>query len=176
MGWFSPKPLTIPDVLTANAEYIGNKPAVICDDEEMSWSEFGAGISRVANAPLDSGLRKGDRVVVLMKNGAEMAEAMMGIIHGGMVAVPLNVSITDAAVAGMIANSGARAIVACNEHVPRVESIRSDIPADTQDRLISVDIEVDAWLAYNAFKQNASPNTPKVSIEPQDECNIIRRS
>jgi len=176
MAWFSPSALTIPDVLTANAEYIGNKTAVICDDQEVSWSEFGHGTARVGNALLDSGLSKGDRVVVLMKNSAEMAEAMMGIIRGGMVAVPLNVSITDAAVAGMILNSGARAVIASGEHVHRIDGIREKLPADTKNRLISADTVPDGWLSYASLKQNASAETPDVAIAPQDECNIIYSS
>ena len=52
-----------------------------------------------------------------MKNSYEMAEAMFGIVRAGCVAVPLNVSVTDDAVAGMIANSEAKALVASDEHV-----------------------------------------------------------
>lgn len=176
MAWFSPTALTIPDILTANAEHIGNKTAVICDDEEISWAEFGDGTARVGNALLDSGLKKGDRVVVLMSNSAAMAEAMMGIIRGGMVAVPLNVSITDASVAGMIVDSGARAVIASGSHIYRIEIIRSDIPVDTTTRLISVDAEIDGWISYSEFKQGASTNVPDVEVCPDDECNIIYSS
>jgi len=176
MAWFSPTALTIPDVLTANAEYIGNKTAVIYDDREISWSEFGLGTARIGNAMLASGLDKGDRVVVLMANSAEMAEAMMGIIRAGLVAVPLNVSITDAAVAGMIVNSGARAVIASGEHVHRIESIRDELPRDTCTRLVSVDVEIDGWSNYESLKHAASPDKPDVTISPRDECNIIYSS
>lgn len=176
VAWFSPTALTIPDVLKANAEYIGNKTAIICDDRAISWSEFGRGTARVGNALLDSGLHKGDRVVVLMNNSENMAEAMMGIIRAGMVAVPLNVSITDAAVAGMIVNAGARAVIASGEHVRRVDGIREELPQDTATRLISTDEVSDGWQSYESLKLGASPESPKVEIGPEDECNIIYSS
>ena len=176
MAWFSPSALTIPDILAANAEYIGNKTAVVCDDKEISWAEFGRGTARVANALLATGLNKGDRVVVLMKNSAEMAEAMMGVIRGGMVAVPLNISITDDAVVGMIENSSARAIIASGEHVQRIEGIRNRISNDTTARLISADVVIDGWLNYESLKTGASAETPGVEIRPRDECNIIYSS
>ncbi len=176
MAWFSPTALTIPDVLTANAEYIGNKTAVICDAREITWAEFGQGTARVGNALLDSGLSKGDRVVVLMSNSAEMAEAMMGIIRGGMVAVPLNTSITDAAVAGMIVNSGSKAVIASGGHVERIESIRAELPDTVTKRLISIDHPIEGWLSYETLKHAASAVTPAVEIGPDDDCNIIYSS
>ncbi|MEJ2273113.1 MAG: AMP-binding protein [Woeseiaceae bacterium] len=176
MAWFSPQPLIIPDILTANAEYLGNKPAVIIDDQETSWADYGAGTARFGNALLDSGLEKGDRVVILMKNSYEMAEAMFGVIRAGLVAVPLNVSITDAAVAGMIGNSAARAVIASGEHVHRVESLRAELDSDTTSRLISADVELEGWIDYRSMRDAASPVVPDVKIGPRDECNIIYSS
>ena len=127
MAWFSPKPVLIPDILSWNQEFLGDKPAVIIDDDVISWREFGSGTARFANSLLDAGLTRGDRVTVLMKNSYEMAEAMFGIIRGGFVAVPLNVSISDAAVAGMIENSAARAVFASGEHTLRIDGLRASI-------------------------------------------------
>ncbi|MFK8014972.1 MAG: class I adenylate-forming enzyme family protein [Gammaproteobacteria bacterium] len=176
MAGFSPIALTIADILDANARYLSNKTAVQCDNFQLTWSEFGRRISRVGNALLDSGLKKGDRVVVLMNNSADMAEAMMGIIRGGLVAVPLNISITDAAVAAMIQNSGARAVIASGEHVKRIESIRAQLGDDTASRLICAETIADGWISYDELKENGSPDAPRVDISPQDECNIIYSS
>ena len=76
MAWFSPRTVLIPDILTWNQEFLRDKPAVIIDDEVISWSKFGAGTARFANGLIDAGLTKGDRVVVLMTNSYEMAEAI----------------------------------------------------------------------------------------------------
>ena len=172
MAWFSPLPVLIPDILTWNQEYLRDKPAVIIDDETTSWREFGAGTARFANALIDAGLGKGDRVVVLMTNSYEMAEAMFGVIRAGCVAVPLNVSITDEAVAGMAANSEAKAIIASGEHVQRVEGLRDRIDA----MLIAPDTSLDGWRDYAAMRDAASDAIPAVEISPGDECNIIYSS
>ncbi len=176
MAWFAPKPLLLPDVIALNAEYLNGKPAFVDRDRRVSWREFGAGTSRVANALAAAGLEKGDRVVVLMKNSYAMAEAMFGIIRGGFVAVPLNVAITDAAVAGMIANSAARAVVASDEHVARVEALRPQLRGQLDDRFIAVDADVADWQDYTAFAEAAPTTAPTVDIAPRDECNIIYSS
>ena len=148
MAWFVPEPLLIPDILAMNQANLGTKVAVIVDDEQTSWADFGAGTARFGNALLDSGLARGDRVIVLMKNSYEMVEAMFGIIRAGLVAVPLNVSITDEAVAGMIGNSQAKAVVASGEHVHRVEALRARIDGQLEGRFIAPDSPFDGWHDY----------------------------
>ncbi len=176
MAWFSPKPLLLPDIIALNAEYLHSKTAFVDRERRVSWREFGDGTCRVGHALAAAGLEKGDRVVVLMKNSYEMAEAMFGIIRGGFVAVPLNVSITDEAVAGMIANSNARAVFASDEHVERVDAQRDRIGDGIGPRFIGVATRRDGWYDYAAFTENAPHTPPDVTIGPADECNIIYSS
>ncbi len=177
MAWFSPKPLLVPDIIGQNVRYLGAKTAVVDGERSVTWSGFGDGTARIANACIDAGLEKGDRVVVLMKNSYEMAEAMFGVIRAGLVAVPLNVSITDAAIAGMIRNSGARAVIASDEHIGRVESLRDDVAEAIGERFIGLDAQVGGgWIDYAAFRDAASAELPAIDIGPDDECNIIYSS
>ena len=176
MAWYTRKPLTVPDIIALNADFLGEKSAVVDGERRVSWRDFGAGTARVANALADSGLAKGDRVIVLMKNSYEMAEAMFGAIRGGFVAVPLNVSITDDAVAGMIANSNARAVFTSDEHTLRVDGLRDRIGNQVGDRFITLQPAVDGFVDYATFVGGASERPPDVSIGTADECNIIYSS
>ena len=176
MAWFSPKPLLIPDIIALNAMHSGTKEAVVEGDRRVCWAEFGEGTARFANALGKAGLRHGDRVVVLMGNSYEMAEAMFGIIRGGFCAVPLNCSITDEAVAGMIANSDARAVVASGEHIARIEGLSGELPADVAARLIGLKGVEPGWHDYEAMRDAAPPEVPDAAIAPTDECNIIYSS
>jgi acyl-CoA synthetase (AMP-forming)/AMP-acid ligase II len=176
MAWFTPKPLLIPDILAQNQAFLGNKAAVIVDDDVTTWTDFGTGTARFANALLGTGLEHGDRVVVLMKNSYEMVEAMFGIIRAGLVAVPLNVSIADEAITGMIANADARAVLASGEHVQRIEKLRPQIVDYVGERLIAPDSKVEGWLDYAAMRDAASASLSGISIAPEDQCNIIYSS
>jgi len=176
MAWFEPRPLLIPDIIAMNQVHLCGKAAVVIDDEAISWADFGAGTARFANALHDSGLQKGDRVVVLMKNSYEMVEAMFGVIRAGLVAVPLNVSITDDAVAGMIRNSNAKAVLASDEHVHRVESLRQKVESQIRQNFIAPQSSVDGWRDYVAMRDAASDAEPLVEIAPEDECNVIYSS
>lgn len=176
MPWFSPKPLILPEIIAQNARFLPNKPAWICDDLVVTWFGFGEGTAKIGNALLDNGLKHGDRVVVLMKNSYEMAEAMFGIIRAGLVAVPLNLSITDDAIAGMIGNADARAVVASGEHIHRVEGIRESVAGQIGERFIGLDADVTGWLDYHALREAAAATAPDVTITAADECNLIYSS
>ena len=176
MAWFSPKPLLIPDIIALNASSLASKDAIVDGDSVTSWASFGAGTAQVGNALLGLGLKQGDRIVVLMSNSYEMVEAMFGIIRGGLCAVPLNCAITDEAVAGMIANSEAKAVIASGEHIARVEGLREQLSSDVQNRLIGIKPAEKAWLDYHALRDAANTSTPDVAISPGDECNIIYSS
>ena len=60
-----------------------------------------------------------------MENRIETALALFGIVRAGAVAVPLNVSITDAAVAGMCADAGCVAVFASGAHCARIDALRA---------------------------------------------------
>jgi acyl-CoA synthetase (AMP-forming)/AMP-acid ligase II len=149
---------------------------VVVDDVATSWRDFGAGTARIANAMLGAGLTPGDRVVVLMNNSYEMAEAMFGVTRAGLCAVPLNCSITNDAVAGMIADSAAKAVIASDEHIARVEGLRERLPAATLEGLIGLGSVGKGWHSYQALRDAASAEPPDVAILPEDECNIIYSS
>jgi acyl-CoA synthetase (AMP-forming)/AMP-acid ligase II len=176
MAWFSPKPLLIPDVIALNATSLLAKDAIVDGERVTSWADFGAGTAQVANALQDLGLVHGDRVVVLMTNSYEMLEAMFGIIRAGMCTVPLNCAITDDAVAGMIANCGAKAVIASGEHMLRIEGLRARLAEDVRDRLIGITPAADGWLDYVSLRNSAATVAPEVAIVPSDECNIIYSS
>jgi acyl-CoA synthetase (AMP-forming)/AMP-acid ligase II len=138
MAWFSPEPVFLPEIIGLNGHWLRGKPAVITDGETISWPDFSARTARVANGLLDAGLAHGDRVVLLMCNSLEMTEAIFGSMRAGLTVVPLNVSITDEAVRSMIADSGARAVIASDEHVDRIEALRPTLPRDIGGRYFAV--------------------------------------
>jgi len=176
MAWFDKPALTIPDIIVRAAESQRDSAAVIVDDEVVTWTEFEAGTARAANALRDLGLEKGDRVVVLMANGYEMVEAMFGAIRAGLCVVPLNCSITDDAVAGMIRNSAAKAIIASDSHIDRIETLRDDFDDALSRRLIGVAVHLPEWLDYASIRDRANCTAPDVQVDANDECNIIYSS
>ena len=127
MSWFTAESPLFPEIIALHGKWLGAKPAVVDGDRVLSWREFDLGTNRVANGLNALGVQRGDRVVVLMHNSLEMLEAIWGILKAGGVAVPLNVSITDAAIKAMALDSSAVAVIASDELCGRVDRLRSGL-------------------------------------------------
>jgi acyl-CoA synthetase (AMP-forming)/AMP-acid ligase II len=180
MVWFSPeRELLLPEIIALNGRWLRSKPAVIAGGTTISWTEFDRRTAQVANGLIDAGLEKGDRVVLLMRNSLEMAEAIFGPLRAGLTVVPLNVSITDEAVRTMIFDSGARAVIASDEHIGRIQGIRAGLPTDLAGRYFAVNPEGPRereWREFGALRDAADSAPPGVNVAAGDSCNIIYSS
>jgi acyl-CoA synthetase (AMP-forming)/AMP-acid ligase II len=75
------------------------------------WATFAGRVASVAGALLDEcGCRPGDRAAVVMKNSCEYLEALFGIWHAGLVAVPVNAKLHPAEIAWILDHSGASTV------------------------------------------------------------------
>jgi acyl-CoA synthetase (AMP-forming)/AMP-acid ligase II len=175
---FDAPPLLLPDLIDRQSRWLGDKTALIAGAERRSWREFGAGVRRTASALRAAGVQPGDRIVVLMRNSLEMVEAMFGILRAGAVVVPLNVAVSDATAHAMIADCGARAVVASADHAARLASqpqsavrlwICVDTPASAEESGLD-------WLDYQRVRDAAPAEPPDAGIGPEAICNIIYSS
>lgn len=102
-----------------------DKPAVIFEGCTTSFSEFNARSNQWANALSDLGVRKGERVGILLPNRPEFLETFFGVAKIGAVLVPLNLRFAAPALEYICKDSGIRALVFGEESNRAVETIRS---------------------------------------------------
>jgi acyl-CoA synthetase (AMP-forming)/AMP-acid ligase II len=178
MSWFAAEAPLFPEIIALHGKWQGERPAVVDGARVASWREFDAGTNRVANALIAIGVRRGDRVAVLMRNSLEMLEAIWGILKAGGVVVPLNLSITDDAVAAMIQDSASVAVLASDDQCARVKARRPELTGLLADGCIGLDAQpaVPRWLEYRAWRDAQAASAPRVTIGDEDECNIIYSS
>src|SRR5579871_2738574 len=100
MNWFRAPGTTIPGLIELHAKWRGARLAAIEGDRRLTWRQFGEETGRVANGLEALSLKPGARVALLMDSSLDMLILIGGILRSGCVAVPLNVSVNDAAVAG----------------------------------------------------------------------------
>src|SRR3989338_125382 len=67
-----------------------DKPAIICEEQKLSYSDLDEASNRVANALISMGINKGDRIVLLLNNSPEYVVTYFGIVKIGAIAVPLD--------------------------------------------------------------------------------------
>jgi acyl-CoA synthetase (AMP-forming)/AMP-acid ligase II len=82
----------IQDLLSETASKYPKQPALICGDVETTYAELKEMTDLVSDHLRESGIRKGDRVVLLFDNGPAYAALFFGVLNAGGVVVPLNPS------------------------------------------------------------------------------------
>ena len=58
--------------------------------KELTWGEFDSKANRVANYLLSRGVKKGDKVAILLMNCLEWLPIYFGVLKTGALAVPMN--------------------------------------------------------------------------------------
>jgi len=86
------------------------------------------------------GLHRDDRVVLVMSDSVEMVAAILGAFRAGLVAVPVSTMLGGAELASIVADSGARALIATAEFAAAVQ-VAVDA-ADELEHLVLVGGEV----------------------------------
>ena len=165
-----------PDVIAYNAKVFGKKAAVVCGSDRVSWAEFHRRTNKVANALLDHGLKKGDKVCLLMTNSVSMFELMWGTIKAGGITVPLNVMTGNESLPLVVNNSDARFLFADVATVHQINPIRNQLENVTAERLYAVDRAVAGWQSSEALIDAASDADSGVRIDMSDSMNIIYSS
>lgn len=95
---------------------------------EITWSVFNEKANRCANLLKSRGIKKGDKVAILLMNCLEWLPIYFGILKTGALAVPLNYRYTAEEIKYCLELSDSDAIIFGPEFIGRVEEICEDIP------------------------------------------------
>ncbi len=95
---------------------------------EMTWGEFNKTANRFANLLLTRGIKKGDKVAILMMNCIEWLPVYFGVLKTGAVVVPLNYRYTAEEIKYCINKADADFIVFGPEFIGRIEEICHRVP------------------------------------------------
>lgn len=94
---------------------------------EITWSVFDEKANRFANLLLSRGVKKGDRVAILLMNCLEWLPIYFGILKSGATAVPLNFRYTAEEIAYCVKQADVDILVFGPQFTGRVEEIVDDI-------------------------------------------------
>jgi len=91
---------------------------------ELTWAQFDDQANRVANMLIDGGIRRGDKVAILLMNCIDWLPIYFGILKTGAIAVPLNFRYTSEEIEYCIELAEAIVLIFGPEFLGRVEAIK----------------------------------------------------
>ncbi len=176
MSLLEPPELIVTDVIATHSQLRPEKTAVVCGEERLTWAAFNARVDKVANALLSRGLKKDDKVCLLLQNSIPMLEAMIGTVRAGGVTVPLNVMMARDSLAKMIQNAEARFVIASAETKGQIEAIRDQLDKVPAENFFAVGDGGEGWASYDAWIEAAPADDPKVALGFADTFSIVYSS
>jgi len=110
------------------AEQNSQATAIRYRTESLSYGELTSGISRFANALIDLGLNRQDRVAVFLPKQFENVIAMFGTTQAGCVFVPVNPILKPAQVQHILTDCNVRVLVTSTERLAGLNEVIGHCP------------------------------------------------
>ncbi|MBR5471766.1 MAG: acyl--CoA ligase [Oscillibacter sp.] len=138
---------------------------------EITWSIFDEKANRVANLLLSRGIRKGQKVAILLMNCLEWLPIYFGILKAGAIAVPLNFRYTAEEIEYCVKLADVDILFFGPEFIGRVEPIAGDL--NKEHLMFFVGDGCPSFAEdYLHASANCSSAAPKVLIDDEDEAAI----
>lgn len=135
---------------------------------EITWGEFDSQANRFANLLLARGIKKGDKVAILLMNCLEWLPIYFGILKTGAIVVPLNFRYTADEIKYCLELAEVDALVFGNEFIDRVETVYDKIPK-VKVRLFVGDDCPSFAESYDSFLRYYSSQPPQIKIDDKDD-------
>jgi benzoate-CoA ligase len=123
-------------LITLNAARAG-KTALIDDLGTLSYGELAERVQRFAGGLLALGLRREDRVFLLMQDSSDWVVGFLGALYAGVVPVALNTLLTPEDYAFMLDNSRAQAALVSGPLLPALQAAMAQTPHELKTLVVS---------------------------------------
>ncbi len=109
--------MLVQDYLQSSARRLPDKVALKCKGQQLTYQEIDAQANRLANLLVHSGVRRGDRVAILLENSVESVIAIFATLKAGGIFIVLHHGTKPDRLALLLDDATPAALVTANQHV-----------------------------------------------------------
>jgi acyl-CoA synthetase (AMP-forming)/AMP-acid ligase II len=168
--------LNLGQILKVNAKKFPERVALKDRERRFTYPEVNRRVNRLAHSLLDLGLKKGDKLAVLLENSVEIVEAFLAAAKTGIVIVPINFRLTSSDVEFITDNADAKAFIVHDEFAGTLDPIRSRLTKIPAANYIVVGRPVSGYRPYEEFIAAAPVSEPAAEVRPEDTWILIYTS
>lgn len=148
--------LSLPDILRNHAVQSPGAPCLSFDGERLPFLEVQERSNRVANALLQRGVRRGDRVAVIARNAPVHFELFFGCAKAGAIMLPINWRLSAQEIAAILADAS-----------PTLVLVSEELRASLSETSTGAEV-IDLDGAYPVWRDVSSSVDPDPAIRPSD--------
>ena len=150
------------------------KTFLVLGNREVTYASFLEGVHRVASGLLSLGVKKGDKVAILLPNRVEFPCAWLAANTIGAVMVPVNARFVDEEIRYVLNHSQASVLVTSDNHLETVERLKAHLPH--LHTIISVDEGGAPGSVPFSALLDKPPELATVNIDADDDAVILYTS
>ncbi|NYE58437.1 long-chain-fatty-acid--CoA ligase [Carboxydothermus ferrireducens] len=165
---------TLHELFWETTEKYPGLTATVFLGQEMTYKELGEKIKRFTNALSKLGIKKGDRVAVMLPNCPEFVISYFAILTLGGIVVQTNPMYVERELEYQLNDSGAETIILLDVLYPRANAVKGNTALKN---LIVVNIPLigtypgefgPGVYKFNDLISDSEPNSPEVTVTPDD--------
>ena len=168
---YSDRPRNVNGLLEAAVANHPDKEALICDDTRWTYAQFDQEVGRVAAGLAARGVGRGDRVAMLLGNGAPFVVMSYAAARLGAVTVPLSIRDQMPGIRHALVNSEAIALVVEAAFVDLVP-----LPKDTPHMKVRISVGPASGFADYEELRQADPLTDPADVGEDEVATILYTS
>jgi len=169
------KCMTTNDLLRRSCLRHAKKTALIDGEDRFSYQTLRRESNRIANALINSGVSRGERVAIVAKDCSEFVFLYMGCSKIGAVFVPLNYRCVARELTYMLTDCNARTLFFGADYAQTVAEMKEHLPG-ISDYIAIGECDLPFATTYDRFILPSDTAGPVVKVEENDECAIIYTS
>src|SRR5437764_13793295 len=142
-------------------------------EKQLTYAHFAEYSSRAANAFTTLGIKKGDRVLVMLPRIPEWWESVLGLMKIGAIPIPCTTLLTPKDIQFRVEVSEATAFITDSEGAAKFDQVRSGCPAIKVALLVEPGAELaerEGWTSYHQVVDEASPEFNGPKTRSDDAC------
>jgi acyl-CoA synthetase (AMP-forming)/AMP-acid ligase II len=168
--------MNLGQMLKVNAKKFPAKSAIKDKERSFTYPETNGRVNRLAGSLLSMGLKKGDKVAVLLENCHEIIEIYLATAKTGIVIVPINFRLVGKDIEYILNNSDAKMLMVDNEFVPLIEEIRPRLADIAGGGYVVVGGRREGYVDYESLIEGSPDREPDVEVLPKDPWILIYTS
>ncbi|MGZ3534972.1 MAG: AMP-binding protein, partial [Thermodesulfobacteriota bacterium] len=146
------------------------KAAILFKEEKITFSDLNTLSNRVANRLLNIGVKKGDRIVLLLQNSPEFVVAYFAILKIGAIAVILDFRLSPAEMEPIFQDTDVSALITHVRQKPFIDRVIRTVP--TLRHIVVTGVEagdIRNWHSYEEMIEKESSENISIPLQEEDE-------
>ena len=140
---------------------------------EITWRQFDIAANRFANLLFTRGIRRGDKVAILLMNCIDWLPIYFGILKTGALAVPMNFRYDSSEIKYCLDLADVRMLVFGPEFIDRINQVKDELTGVDEFFFVGQESETPAYADnYAKMSYYCSSTVPPVELHDEDDAAI----